>query len=37
MSYLNVVGVALSVIALVWDRGSGGAHRYGGRSAASAS
>lgn len=26
-SYLNVVGVLLSVVAVVWDRGNGGAHR----------
>lgn len=26
-SYLNVVGVALSIVAIVWDRGNGGAHR----------
>lgn len=26
-SYLNIVGVVLSIVALVVDRGTGGAHR----------
>lgn len=27
MHYFNIVGVVLSVVGLLWDRGSGGAHR----------